>query len=70
MTHLDEHMLLRKRQSCETELTTVTKYWAKSSGKKGQVDTFLLDFEKAFESIHSPELLKVNFAAMGYVEKR
>ena len=57
MAHLDEHKLLpdrqhafRKRQSCETQLTTVINYWAKILDNKGQVLTFILDFEKAFDT--------------------
>ena len=55
--HLDEHELLSNRQhafrkwhSCETQLTTVINDWAKILDKKGQVDTFILDFEKAFNT--------------------
>ena len=60
MAHLDEHELLsdrqhtfRKRHSCETQLTTVINDWVKildKKGLKGQVDTFILDFEKAFDT--------------------
>ena len=57
MAHLDEHELLSDRQhafrkwhSCETQLTTVINDWAKILDKKGQVDTFILDFEKAFDT--------------------
>ena len=57
MAHLDEHQLLsdrqhafRKRHSCETQLTTVIYDWVKILNKGGQVDTFILDFEKAFDS--------------------
>ena len=64
MAHLDEYKLLsdrqhafRKRHSCETQLTTVINDWAKILDNEGQVDIFILDFEKAF---HTPphELLK------------
>ena len=55
MAHLDEYKLLSDRQhafrkghSCETQLTTVINYWAKILDNRGQVDTFILDFEKAF----------------------
>ena len=60
MAHLDEHRLLldkqhalRKWHSCETKLTTVIDDWAKvldNQGQscQGQVDTFILNFEKAF----------------------
>ena len=53
MAHLDEHKLLsdkqhafRKWHSCETQLATVINDWAKILDNKGQVDTFILDFEK------------------------
>ena len=48
MAHLDEHKLLsdrqhafRKRHSCD---------WAKILDTGGQVDTFILDFKKAFDN--------------------
>ena len=57
MAHLDEHKLLsdrqhafRKKHSCETQLITVTDDWDKILDKGGQVDTFILDFEKAFDT--------------------
>ena len=64
MGHLDQYNLLsdkqhafRKWHSCEIELTTVINDWAKILDKKGQVDTFILDFEKAFDT-PPHELLK------------
>ena len=64
MAHLDEYKLLsdrqhafRKRHSCETQLTTVINDWAKILDNRGQVDTFILDFEKAFDT-PPHELLK------------
>ena len=64
MAHLDEYKLLsdrqpafRKRHSCETQLTTVINDWAKILDNEGQVDTFILDFEKAFDT-PPHELLK------------
>ena len=58
MVHLGEYQLLsdrqhacsmyRKRRSCETQLTTIINDWVKILDKGGQVDTFILDFEKAF----------------------
>ena len=55
MAHLDDYNLLsdrqhafRKRYSCGTRLTTVINDWAKLLDNKGQVDTFILDFEKSF----------------------
>ena len=57
MAHLGEHKLLsdrqhacRKRQSCETQLTMVINDWAEIWDNKGQVDTFILDFEKALDT--------------------
>ena len=57
MAHLDEYQLLsgrqhafRKRPSCETQLTTVINDWIKILDKGGQVGTFILDFEKAFDT--------------------
>ena len=57
MAHLDEYNLLsdrqhaiRKRHSYETQLTTVINIWAKILDNRGQVDTFILDFEKAFDT--------------------
>ena len=62
MAHLDKYKLsdrqhaFRKGHSCETQLTTVINDWAKILDNRGQVDTFILDFEKAFDNPH--ELLK------------
>ena len=57
MDHLEKHSLLsdrqhafRKKHSCETQLVTVINDWAKILDKGGQVDTFILDFEKAFDT--------------------
>ena len=57
MAHLDEHRLLSEKQhafrkwhSCETQLITVIDDWAKILNNQGQVDTFILDFEKAFDT--------------------
>ena len=57
MVHLDEHKLLSDKQHafsgwhiCETQLATVINDWAKILDNKGQVDTFILDFEKAFDT--------------------
>ena len=36
--------------SYETQLTTVINDWAKILDNRGQVDTFILDFEKAFDT--------------------
>ena len=71
MAHLDEHKLLSDRQhafrkghSCETQLTTVINGWAKILDSRGQVDTFILDFEKAFDT-PPHELLKSKLFSYG-----
>ena len=69
--HLDEHKLLTdrryafgKNRSCETELITVINDWAKILDAGGQVDTFILDFEKAFDT-PPHELLKCKLHGYG-----
>ena len=42
-----------------SNLATVINDWAKILDDKGQVDTFILDFEKAFDTPHTNSL-KVN----------
>ena len=71
MGHLDQHNLLsnkqhafRKWHSCETQLITVINDWAKILDKKGQVDTFILDFEKAFDTLPH-KLLKSKLFSYG-----
>ena len=71
MAHLDEYKLLSDRQhafrkghSSETQLTTVINDWAKISDNRGQVDTFILDFEKAFDT-PPHELLKSKLFSYG-----
>ena len=70
MAHLDEYNLLsdrqhafRKKHSCETQLTTVINDLAKLLDNTGQVDTFMLDFEKAFDN-PLMNSLKANCLAM------
>ena len=55
--NLDEHRLLsdkqhtfRKCHRYETQLTTVLNDWAKILDNQGQVNTFILDVEKAFDT--------------------
>ena len=71
MAHLDENKLLsdrqhafRKRHSCETQLITAINYWAKILVNGWQVDTFILDFEKAFDT-PPHELLKCKLNGYG-----
>ena len=48
---LDEYELLSDRQnafSCDTQLTIAINDLAKILDSGGQIDTFILDFEKAF----------------------
>ena len=75
MGHLDQYNLLsdkqhafRKWHSCETQLITVINDWAKILNKKGQVDTFILDFEKAFDT-PPHELLKSKLFSYGIGRK-
>ena len=73
MAHLDEYKLLldgqcafRKGHSCETQLTTAINDWAKILDNSGQIDTFILHFEKAFDT-PLMNSLKANCLAMGLV---
>ena len=75
MAHLDEYKLLSDRQhafrkghSCETQLTTVINDWAKILDNRGQVDTFVLDFEKACGT-PPHELLEANCLGMESVAR-
>ena len=75
MAHLDEYKLMsdrqhafRKRHSCETQMTTIINNLAKILDNRGQVDTFILNFEKAFHS-HPHELLTSNCLAMELVAR-
>ena len=75
MAHLDEHKLLsdrqhafRKKHSCETQLITVIDDWDKILDKSGQVDTFILEFEKAFDT-PPHELLKCKLYGYGIGRK-
>ena len=75
MAHLDEYKLLSDRQhafrkghSCETQLTTIINDWAKILDNRGQVDTFILDFEKAFDT-PLMNSLKANCLAMESVAR-
>ena len=76
MTHLDEHKLLsdkqhafRKRHSCETQLTRMIDDRAKVLDNHGQVDIFILDFEKTFDT-PPHELLKNKLSSYGIGGKK
>ena len=45
-----QHAFRKKKRKCEPQLITVIKDWAKILDKAEQVDTFILDFEKAFNT--------------------
>ena len=60
----DKQHAFRKWHSYETQLITVINDWAKILDKKGQVDTFILDFEKAFDT-PPHELLKSKLFSYG-----
>ena len=71
MAHLNGYQLLsfrqhtfRKRHSCETQLTMVINDWAKVLDNRGLVDTFILDFENAFDT-PPHELLKSKLFSHG-----
>ena len=71
MAHVDEYKFLSDRQhafreghSCETQLTTAINDWDKILDNRRQVDTFILDFEKAFDT-PSHELLKSKLFSYG-----
>ena len=64
----DRQHAFRKRHSCETQLTTVINDWAKILDNGGQVDTFILDFEKTFDT-PPHELLKSKLFGYGICGK-
>ena len=63
LEHIGQHAF-RKSHSCETQLATVIDDWAKILDNQGQVDTFILDFEKAFDT-PPHELLKSKLFSYG-----
>ena len=60
----DRQHAIRKRHNGETQLTTVINDWAKILDNGGQVDTFILDFEEAFNT-PPHELLKSKLFGCG-----
>ena len=64
----DKQHAFRKRHSCETQLTTVINDWAKILDNRRQVDTFILDFKKAFDT-PLMNSLKANCLAMESVAR-
>ena len=71
MDHLENNTLLNERQhafrkqhSCETQLVNVINDWATSIDECKQTDIFILDFEKAFDTVPH-ELLKSKLHGYG-----
>jgi hypothetical protein len=71
MQHFDSHDILvdnqhafRKNRSCETQLINTINDWASSLDKCHQVDSFVLDFEKVFDTVPH-ELLKAKLHMYG-----
>ena len=54
----------RKSHSCDTQLVSVVEDWASSLDSQKQVDVFILDFEKAFDTVPH-ELLKTKLFSLG-----
>ena len=63
MSYLEEHNVItdkqhafRKYHSCETQLCSVIHDWARNIDKNKQTDIFILDFEKAFDTVPHEQL--------------
>ena len=76
--HVDEHKLLSDKQlafrkwhtcSCETQLTAVIDDWAEILDKQGHVDAFIMDFEKALDTLLINSS-KANCSAMEFEQKQ
>ena len=67
MDHLDKHSILmdfqhgfRSKRSCESQLFITTENIARNRDNNQQVDMFILDFSKAFDTIpHKGQLKKL-----------
>ena len=71
MKHFDTHDILvdnqhafRRHRSCETQLINTIDDWASSLDQGFQIDSFVLDFEKAFDTVPH-ELLKTKLHMYG-----
>ena len=58
MQHFEKKNILNNRQhafrknhSCETQLVNLIHDWATAIDNRQQVDIFILDFEKAFDTV-------------------
>lgn len=64
MDHLEKHTILndmqhgfRQKRSCETQLITTIDDFANCLNERGQIDSVLLDFSKAFDKVDHEGLL-------------
>ena len=64
----DKQHAFRKKHSCETQLVNVIEDWAKAVDNRKQIDVFILDFEKAFDTVPH-ELLKSKLHKYGVNKK-
>lgn len=60
----DNQHAFRKNRSCESQLINVIHDWTKMLDEKKQVDVFILDFEKAFDTVPH-ELVKTKLHSLG-----
>ena len=65
MDHLEEHKILnpiqhgfRQKRSCESQLITAINDFSNCLNAKGQIDSILLDFSKAFDKVDHKGLLQ------------
>jgi hypothetical protein len=75
MSHLEEHNVItdkqhafRKYHSCETQLCSVIHDWARNIDNNKQTDIFIIDFEKAFDTVPH-EQLKAKLYRYGITSK-
>ena len=67
MDHLEEHSILndaqhgfRQKRSCESQLNTTINDFSNCLNSRGQIDSILLDFSKAFDKVdHNGLILKM-----------
>lgn len=71
MAHMNKHKVIsdrqhafRKHHSCETQLCTVIDDWSHSLDKQNEIDVFIMDLEKAFDT-PPHELLKAKLRSYG-----
>ena len=71
MKHLDQNNIItehqhafRKCRSCETQLIIVANDWTQALDNDLQIDSFILNFKKAFDTVPH-ELLKLKLHQYG-----